>query len=50
MSSKKQSIKNKNTTKRKLPKKNKLICNPNIKDGVVRGSCLPVNILHILKK
>jgi hypothetical protein len=50
MSSKKQSIKSKNTTKRKLPKKNKLNCNPNIKDGVVRGSCLPVNILHILKK
>lgn len=50
MTVKKHPRNNKNITKRKLPKDNKLNCNPNIKGGVIRGSCLPINVLNLLKK
>jgi hypothetical protein len=50
MTRKNQPRNNKNTTKRNLPKNNKLNCNPSIRGGVVRGSCLPVELLNILKK
>ena len=51
------SRKNKTTNKKNhtlkniLTRPNQLNCNPNVSgDKVVRGSCLPENILQILKK
>ena len=50
MTLKKHSLNNKNTTKKRLPRNNKLNCNPNIKSVVIRGSCLPNDLLNMLKK
>ena len=50
MTLKKHSLNNKNTTKKRLPRNNKLNCNPNIKSVVIRGSCLPNELLNMLKK
>jgi hypothetical protein len=51
MSRKNKTPKKNHTLKNILTKPNQLNCNPNISgDKVVRGSCLPENILQILKK